>query len=136
MDCNAEEGSMPDKTVGQKLLIKECYKVLVVNAPDAYGALLGPLPPQVVVLKRAEAGTDLIQVFIKSRKEMELHLPVLKTALKRGGLLWVTYPRGTSGTPADIKRDTISACARTIGMVGVAMISVDSNWSALRLKTA
>jgi hypothetical protein len=36
--------------------------------------------------------------------------------------------------PTDINRDIIAAYTRTIGMVGVAMISIDDTWSVLRLK--
>jgi hypothetical protein len=34
----------------------------------------------------------------------------------------------------DINRDSIAAYAATIGLQAVAMISVDEDWSALRLK--
>ncbi len=39
-------------------------------------------------------------------------------------------------TVTDINRDTIAEYARTLGLEGVAMISVDDDWSALRLKVA
>jgi hypothetical protein len=61
-------------------------------------------------------------------------LPTLKKSLKPGGLFWVTYPKGTSRIPVDINRDIIAVYARTIWMVGIAMISIDATWSALRLK--
>jgi hypothetical protein len=35
---------------------------------------------------------------------------------------------------SDINRDSIAAYANTIGMQGVAMIPVDDDWLALRLK--
>jgi len=34
----------------------------------------------------------------------------------------------------DINRDTINTYAHTIRLEGVAMISIDEDWSALRLK--
>jgi hypothetical protein len=34
----------------------------------------------------------------------------------------------------DINRDTITAYAETIGLEGVAIVSIDEDWSALRLK--
>ena len=77
---------------------------------------------------------DFIQLFVTSRSELEAQLKDLKPALKPGGLLWVTYPKGTSKIKADINRDTINQYARSIGLQGVAMISVDDTWSALRLK--
>lgn len=127
---------MSEKTVAQKLLIKEGYKVLILNAPDGYGTLMGEMPPTVSILSRPEANTDLIQVFIQSRKEMETQLPTLKKSLKPDGLFWVTYPKETSKMPTDVNRDILVSYARTVGMAGIAMISIDDTWSVLRLKTA
>jgi hypothetical protein len=39
---------MSDKTVAQKLLIKENYKVLFINEPEIYKAILGELPKNVL----------------------------------------------------------------------------------------
>jgi hypothetical protein len=49
-------------------------------------------------------------------------------------MLWVTYHKGTSKVKTDINRDTINAYAHSIGWEGVAMISIDDDWSAMRLK--
>jgi len=127
---------MSDKSIAQKLSDKPGYKVLIANAPARYTTRMGEMPKGVTVLKKSEPGSDFIQTFIKSRKEMEDQLPALKESLKSGGLLWVTYPKGNSKIPVDINRDRIAAYAKTIGMLGIAMISVDETWSALRLKTA
>ena len=125
---------MPDKSVAEKLLIKPGQKVLLVNQPKGYRALLGELPKNVKVLKETAEAVDLIQVFVASRKELEEHLPGLKALLAPKGLLWVTYHKGTSKQKSDINRDSIAAYAKTVGLQAVAMISVDEDWSALRLK--
>ena len=127
--------TMSDKTIAQKLLIKEGYKVLLVNPPSGYKTLLGPLTGSVTILKSpAVASADLVQVFVKDRKELEAQLGKLKKALNPKGLLWVTYYKGTAKRKTDINRDTINAYAKSLGLEGVAMISVDDDWSALRLK--
>ena len=68
------------------------------------------------------------------RKDLEEQLPRLKPLLAPKGLLWVTYHKGTSKQKSDINRDSIAAYALTIGLQAVAMIAVDEDWSALRLK--
>lgn len=125
---------MGEKTVAQKLLIKENYTVLFVNEPKDYRSILGELPPNVVVMTVPTAPVDFIQFFVTSRKELEEKLNKLKSLLASKGLLWVTYPKGTSKIKADINRDSIRKFAQTIGLEGVAIISVDETWSALRLK--
>jgi hypothetical protein len=126
---------LSDKTVAQKLLIKEDYRVLLINGPKGYQSMLGELPRNVTLLDKPAGPVDFVQVFVTSRNELEGRLPGLKVLLKPKGLLWVTYPKGTSKIKADINRDTINEYARSIGLEGVAMISVDDTWSALRLKT-
>jgi hypothetical protein len=126
---------MSNKSIADKLLIKPGYSVLFVNAPQGYSGLLGELSAEVAVLKDAVGRADVIQAFVSSKKELEGQLPGLKKRLKPEGLLWVTYPKGTSRLKADINRDSIAAYAKTLGLQAVAMISIDDIWSALRLKT-
>jgi hypothetical protein len=63
-----------------------------------------------------------------------MQLPRLKGLMAPKGMLWVTYHKGTSKVKTDIHRDMINAYAHSIGLEGVAMISIDEDWSALRLK--
>jgi hypothetical protein len=125
---------MWEKSVAQKLMIKPEYKVLFVNAPDGYETVLGKLPEGVEVLQDTAPGIDLIQVFVSSEAELEAHLNILPPLLKPTGVLWVTYPKGSSKVPVDINRNSINRYADSIGLQGVAMVAVDKTWSALRLK--
>jgi hypothetical protein len=125
---------MWEKSVAQKLMIKAGHKVLFVNAPEGYEEILGKLPEGVEVLQDMTKDTDLIQVFISSQAELEAHLKILPPLLKPTGILWVTYPKGTSKIPVDINRNSINSYAGGLGLQGVAMVAVDKTWSALRLK--
>jgi hypothetical protein len=127
---------MSEKTVVQKLLIKEGYRVLVVNAPEGYVASLAELPAGVTVATDpVSLGLfDLIQAFVASQAQFETQLAGLKARLAPKGLLWITYPKGAAKIKSDITRDTIWRYAKTVGLDGVAMVAVDDTWSAMRLK--
>ena len=125
---------MSDKTVAQKLMIKEGQRLLLVNAPPGYETAIGTLPTGASVLRAPQGPVDAIQVFVASRKELEEQLGVLKGLLSSKGILWVTYYKGTAKHKTDINRDTIFAYAKTCGLQGVAIIAVDDDWSAMRLK--
>jgi hypothetical protein len=125
---------MSDKSVAQKLFIKPGKKVLMINPPPGYLAQLGALPGGVVLLSETGSPVDVIQLFVANRVELEAQLPRLKSLLAPKGMIWVTYHKGTSKVKTDINRDTINAYAQTLGLESVAMISIDENWSALRLK--
>ena len=122
------------------MLIKEGYRVLVVNAPQGYVASPADLPAGITVATGIDrAGQlpgpfDLIQTFVSSQGEFEAQLSGLKALLMPKGLLWITYPKGAAKIKSDITRDTIWRYARTVGLDGVAMVAVDDVWSAMRLK--
>ncbi len=127
---------MLEKPVAEKLQIKEGQRVLLVNAPRGYKTLLGKLPKGAKLLKAATEPADVIQVFVADRKELEEQLPKLKNVLAPDGMLWVMYHKRTSRIRTDINRDSINAYADSTGLQGVAMISIDDDWAALRLKVA
>jgi hypothetical protein len=123
-----------EKSVAQKLLVKAGRKVLILKPPQAYANLLGELPPGAILLSGFSEPADIIQVFVESRIELEEWLPRLKEHIRPDGMIWVTYHKGTSKVKTDIHRDSINTYAHTLGLEGVAMISIDEDWSALRLK--
>lgn len=123
-----------EKSNAQKLQIKENDNVLVINAPEDYIRLLGELAPKAALLNKASEPADVVLFFAASRKELEAQLPDLKTTLKPKGILWVSYPKSTSGIKADINRDSIREYGKTIRLEAVALVALDDTWSALRLK--
>jgi len=125
---------MSEKSIAQKLFIKPDSRNLLVNPPDGYLAQLGELPQGSVLLNDSSSPVETIQVFVANWSELEQQLPRLKELMAPKGKLWVTYHKGTSKVKTDIHRDSINAYAHTLGLEGVAMISIDENWSALRLK--
>lgn len=125
---------MADKSVAEKLQFKPGRKILLVNPPPDIDSLLGALPAGVTLLREAQPSVDIIVAFIQNRQELEAQLATLRDLLDPKGMLWVVYTKGTAKIKTDIHRDSINAYAQTLGLQGVAMISVDQDWSALRLK--
>jgi len=125
---------MAAKTVAQKMLIRPGARVLILGAPPGYARMLGPLPEGATRLARAAKEVDVLQVFVRSRKELVAQLPRLKKYLAASGAMWVAYPKGSSERGLDISRDVIWKYASTIGLGPVALIAIDVTWSAMRLK--
>ena len=125
---------MSTKQIVQKLKLKEDEKAIFLNAPECYFDKIGQIPKRVQLLQSLEEDMDFIQVFVKDRTELENLLPIVKTKLKTKGKLWITYYKGTAKQKTDINRDTINSYASTLGLKGIFIISIDDDWSALRLK--
>jgi hypothetical protein len=128
-------GSTSEKTISLKLQVRPGYKLALVNAPEGYKEKIArDLPLDASIAGPRTNAVDVIQIFVRSKRELQSNLPKIRSKLKSGGLVWVTYPKGTSTIKTDINRDVIRDYASRHGLETVAIFSVDSHWSALRLK--
>lgn len=125
---------MSDKTVAQELLRKPGQRLLLVTPRPGYLDGTGAIRRGVSVISQPPSAVSITQTFVTCQDQPEQLVPPLKAKLEPGGILWVTYPKGTSKLASDVNRDTISKYASTIGIDGVAMFSIDQTWSSKRVK--
>jgi hypothetical protein len=59
----------------------------------------------------------------------------VEKSLKPNGILWITYPKGTSKVKTDLNRDILWKQLKDYGFDAIAIFSVDATWSAMRFKT-
>jgi len=123
---------MTEKTIADKMYVKNASAIAVLNADARHAALIGQLPAQLMVADGQPA--DLVLLFAHSQQELEALLPQAKARLMDKGALWVAYLKCAAKNKADIHRDTIRLHAETLGLDSVAIISMNDEWSALRLK--
>lgn len=124
---------MSDKPILEKLQLKPGRKMLIVNAPAGYLENASAMPPGAELLTDPQ-DAFIIRVFVRTRAELEAALTRYAPLVQAGGMLWVTYPKLTSALKGDIHRDTINAYAQHNGWTGISIISIDNDWTALRLK--
>jgi hypothetical protein len=73
---------MPDKTLATKMKLKPAQRAAVINAPDGYLDTLSPLPEGVQLDETLQGTFDWVQVFVKSKAELDKLLPkVVRAAL-------------------------------------------------------
>jgi len=116
----------------KKLGIRPGARVLLLNAPAGYLALLGPLPADVTLLF-APAGTlDFIQLFSRESAEVAEWFPRLKAALAPAGALWISWPKRAARMPTDLSENLIRDIGLRQGLVDVKICAVDASWSGLK----
>lgn len=76
---------------------------------------------------------DAIHAFTKQRVEIEDHLPGLQDALKRDGMIWVSWPKKVAKVPTDVTEDVVRAEALKLDLVDVKVAAVNDIWSGLKL---
>jgi hypothetical protein len=71
-------------------------------------------------------------IFIKSQAEMEEQLPKFLQHLAPAGVLWVSWPKKTSGLVTDLNEDDVRRIGLTAGLVDVKICAVSEVWSGLK----
>ena len=117
----------------KKLGIKAGSRVRTDGAPADYRDLLGPLPDDVVISRRLRIDIDLYHLFTTSRKSLACRLPTALAAIRQDGMIWVSWPKKSSGVTSDIVEGDIRAAALPLGLVDVKVCAVDETWSGLKL---
>lgn len=72
-------------------------------------------------------------LFVAKRRTIETKLRSFRRMLDPSGVLWVSWPKKTSGVPTDITEDTIRQLALPLGLVDIKVCAVNDIWSGLKL---
>jgi hypothetical protein len=119
--------------LAKKLGIKEGSQLLLVGAPEAYAALLEPLPGGVQLDTQLSEATDIVQIFSVRRDELQQLLAAYRNKVKPSGVIWVSWPKKSARVPTDITEDVIRDIALPMGYVDIKVCAVNEIWSGLKL---
>ena len=119
----------------KKLQIKEGMRLAVLHAPPEFEKLLAKLPDGVERSGAVRGEFDVIHLFATERRAACSEAPKLAKALRAGGILWVSYPKGKR-IVTDLNRDNLRVDLEKLGLEAVAQVAIDELWSALRFKVA
>lgn len=117
----------------KKLGLKETTRLVVLNEPAEYAALLGPLPPGLERQSAPSKTTNLVHVFVTRRQELARSLAALRTRLNAEAVVWVSWPKKSSRVPSEVTEDTIRELALALGWVDIKVCAVSEVWSGLKL---
>ncbi len=120
------------KSLVTKLGIKDGMKLLFINSPQGYDEVLGRLPKNVVVVDDITDELDFVQMFSKSKKEVDVTFPKLVASIRHEGIIWVCWPKGSSKIKTDLTGSMVREVGNANGMVDVKVSSIDDTWSGLK----
>jgi hypothetical protein len=117
----------------QKLGIKEGFTLCVRGAPKEYADIVAPLPKGVKMASKVTAAVDLVHIFSKQGAKLDKELATARKSLRDDAMIWVSWPKKSSGVATDIVEDSIREIAFPLGLVDVKVCAVDETWSGLKL---
>lgn len=119
--------------LAKKLGFKDGHRVRIRNAPDNYLDLISPVPEHVQISKSIRKDIDIFHFFTRSSSELKSELPKLLGAIDQNGMIWISWPKKSSGVSSSVTEDTVRAVALPLGLVDVKVCAVDDTWSGLKL---
>ena len=118
----------------KKLGIKSGFRVALLGAPADYLELLGELPADATIDRElAGADYDFVQAFYVWRADYEADFPRLKAAIRKSGMIWISWYKKAAKMPTDISEDVVRDVALAGGLVDVKVAAIDAQWSGLKL---
>lgn len=116
----------------KKLGIKEGSRVAFVNAPKGFQDYLGALPEDVQILTRLTKPLDLVLLFITAERVLARDFAKLAEKLASNGMLWIAWPKKSSGVATDLVFERVQRIGLDAGLVDVKICAIDDTWSGLK----
>lgn len=117
--------------LAKKLGIKEGFNLRFVNAPAELEKELN-LPANVTLNSRARKPIDLVLLFVTTKSELERTFSTYAAKLRPAGMLWISWPKKSSGVASDLSDNVVRELGLAKGMVDVKVCAVDDVWSGLK----
>ncbi|MBZ9737756.1 MULTISPECIES: DUF3052 domain-containing protein [unclassified Mesorhizobium] len=76
---------------------------------------------------------DAVHAFTRQRAEIEDRLGTVEAAIKRDGMVWVSWPKKASKVASDVTEGVVRAEALKLDLVDVKVAAVNEIWSGLKL---
>ena len=116
----------------KKLGIKENQRIALVNKPESFQKQLGALPTNTHVVSKLTAPLDLVVLFVESERALAKQFPAIAKKISMNGMIWVAWPKKSSGVPTDLSFDLVQRIGLECGLVDVKICAVDEVWSGLK----
>src|SRR5438477_12902406 len=113
----------------KKIGIKDESRVLLVAAPGSVAKALEVAKAQ---LADGRGELDVAMLFVRRAAELKKEFPKLAKRLAPAGMLWVAWPKKSSGMATDLSENSIRDYGLQQGVVDVKVCAVDETWSGLK----
>ncbi|WP_040702842.1 hypothetical protein [Nocardiopsis salina] len=120
---------MSPRTVAQKMGVRPGSRAHLAHAPTH--AIHALDLPELERPDHLEGTFDYLHLFTTTQEHLRTHSPLLREHLARGGMLWVSWPKGGRlGT--DLTMKSVIEIGYDLAMVESTCLRVDHTWAALK----
>ena len=116
----------------KKLGIKDGFRVCFVDAPPEVRMELTPALAGCKIMRDGEAACDFAMIFSKSKGTLVNEFKRLTRQLAPAGMLWVSWPKKSSGVASDLNENIVRETGLAAGLVDVKVCAITEVWSGLK----
>jgi hypothetical protein len=116
----------------KKLGIKAGFRTFFVDPPPEVLAELQPALQECERVQQAKHPLDFAMLFTTSRKQLEKEFPRITKSLASAGMLWIGWPKKSSGVKSDLDENVVRETGLGAGLVDVKVCAVTDVWSGLK----
>jgi hypothetical protein len=118
----------------KKLLIKPEMTVLLDHLPENSASILYELSDNIKKVFSLDHPYDVVISFVKSKNELVDRLTALKDSIRPSTIIWVAYPKKTSGIQTDLSMMASWEETEEFNLTPCASASINEVWTGIRLK--
>ena len=116
----------------KKLGIKDGFHVRLIEAPSDVVAELKPSLEKCKLARDPKAPLDFAMLFTKSAASLKKEFTQLGKNLAPAGMLWISWPKKSSGVPTDLNENIVREVGLAAGLVDVKVCAITEVWSGLK----
>jgi hypothetical protein len=116
----------------KKLGIKAGFRVCLVDAPPEVRTELRAELLNCEIVHNGKAQLDFAMVFTKSKTTLTKEFKRIEKSLAPAGMLWVSWPKKSSGVITDLDENIVREIGLAAGLVDVKVCAVTEIWSGLK----
>lgn len=120
-------------SLARKLGFKPGFRVTFVNSPAKFDDLVGEdVLSQVEHVTADESDLELGVLFARLASELAGSFSLLADRLSKAGMLWVAWPKKSSGVATDMTFDLVQRTGLDYGLVDTKICAIDETWTGLK----
>ncbi len=123
---------MSDASLSKKMKRKPGMRAAILHAPPGYES--ASFPEFKPAASSLTGLFDWIQLFAENKAQLDKLAPRAAKALKPDAILWISFPKGSSGIQTDLTRDQGWDILGALDLKWITLISVNETWSAFSLR--
>lgn len=116
----------------KKLGIKDGFHIHVQDAPCEISTELKASLSRCKAIEDANTPIDFAMIFTKSKATLPKEFKRVAKQLAPGGMLWISWPKKSSGIPTDLTENVVREIGLAAELVDVKVCAVTDLWSGLK----